>query len=111
MGRNHEAGMVLGVGTDSGVRVAWTVHTEIRDMVSCGLSPMEGIMAATRNNAEFLGLDDLGTVAEGKSASFVVLEANPLEDINNTRRIADVYLRGERIDREALRAEFMEGTR
>ena len=50
-------------------------------------------------------------VAEGKSASFVVLEANPLEDINNTRRIADVYLRGDRIDRETLRAEFMEGTR
>ena len=109
--RNHEAGMVLGVGTDSGVRVAWTVHIEIRDMVSCGLTPMEGIMAATRNNAEFLGLDDLGMVAEGKSASFVVLEANPLEDINNTRRIADVYLRGERIDRETLRTEFMEGTR
>ena len=72
---------------------------------------MEGIMAATRNNAEFLGIDDLGMVAEGKSASFVVLEANPLEDINNTRRIADVYLRGDRIDRETLRAEFMEGTR
>ena len=109
--RNHEAGMALGVGTDSGVRIAWTVHIEIRDMVSCGLTPMEGIMAATRNNAEFLGIDDLGMVAEGKSASFVVLEANPLEDINNTRRIADVYLRGDRIDRETLRAEFMEGTR
>jgi imidazolonepropionase-like amidohydrolase len=111
MRRNHEAGMVLGMGTDSGESVGWTAHTEIRDMVSCGLTPMEGIMAATSVNAELLGLDDLGTVAAGKSASFVVLEADPLEDIDNTRRIADVYLRGERVDREALRASFMEGAR
>ena len=62
-------------------------------------------------NAEILGLDDLGTVAEGKSASFVVLDANPLEAISNTRRIDNVYLRGEPVDREALRAKFMEGVR
>ncbi len=109
MGRNHEAGMVLGMGTDSGTSVAWPAHSEIRDMVNCGLTPMEGILAATSVNAEILRLDDLGTVAEGKSASFVVLDANPLEDINNTHRISDVYLRGERIDREALRAKFMDG--
>ena len=101
--------MVLGMGTDSGTSVAWPAHSEIRDMVNCGLTPMEGILAATSVNAEILRLDDLGTVAEGKSASFVVLDANPLEDINNTHRISDVYLRGERIDREALRAKFMDG--
>ena len=69
--------MLIGMGTDSGVSVAWTTHTEIRDMAGCGLTPREAIESATRVNAEILGLDDLGTVAEGKSASFVVLDAEP----------------------------------
>ena len=111
LARNREAGMIIGMGTDSGVSVAWTTHTEIRDMAGCGLTPMEAIESATRINAEILGLDDLGAVAEGKSASFVVLEANPLEDIANTRRIDSVFLRGEPVDREALRAKFMDGVR
>ena len=108
LGRNHEAGMIIGMGTDSGTSVAWTAHAELRDMVMCGLSPMEAIVAATRTNAEILGLDQLGMVAPGKSADFVVLDANPLDDITNTRRISQVYLRGEEVDREALRAKFME---
>ena len=114
LAKNHEAGMIIGMGTDSGgvtlaLSLAWTVHTEMRDMVTCGLSPMEAIMSATSVNAEILGLDDLGIVTEGKNASFVVLDANPLDDINNTRRIAEVYLRGAKVDREALRAKFMDG--
>ena len=111
LARNREAGMSIGMGTDSGVSVAWTTHTEIRDMAGCGLTLMEAIESATRINAEILGLDDLGTVAEGRSASFVVLDANPLDDITNTRRIDSVYLRGEEVDRDALRAKFMEGVR
>ena len=90
LARNHEAGMAIGMGTDSGASVAWTAHTELRDMVTCGLSPHEAIVAATRTNAEILGLDDLGTVAPGKIASFVVLDADPLEDIANTRRVSVV---------------------
>jgi imidazolonepropionase-like amidohydrolase len=109
LARNLDAGMVLGMGTDSGTSVAWTTHTELRDMVSCGLSPMEAIVAATRVNAQLLRLDDLGGVAAGKSASFVVLDANPLSDITHTRRIAHVYLGGEQVDRETLRARFLEG--
>ena len=106
--------MSIGLGTDSGgvtipFYVAWTVHTEMRDMADCGLSPMEAIMAATSVNARILGLDDLGMVADGKSASFVVLDANPLEDINNSTRISRVYLRGTEVDRELLRAKFMDG--
>ena len=66
LARNREAGMTIGMGTDSGVSVAWTTHTEMRDMAGCGLTPMEAIAAATRVNAEILGLDDLGTVAAGK---------------------------------------------
>jgi imidazolonepropionase-like amidohydrolase len=111
LARNREAGMMIGMGTDSGVSVAWTTHTELRDMASCGLTPMEAIESATRINAEILGLDDLGTVTEGKSASFVVLEADPLDDVENTRRIDSVYLRGEAVNREALRAKFMDGVR
>jgi len=114
LAKNHEAGMIIGMGTDSGgvttpLSVAWPAHIEMRDMVTCGLSPMEAIMSATSVNAEILGLDDLGTVAEGKNASFVVLDANPLDDINNTRRISRVYLRGTEVDRETLRARFMAG--
>ena len=111
LARNREAGMIIGMGTDSGVSVAWTTHTELRDMAGCGLTPMEVLEAATRVNAEILELDDLGAVAAGKRASFVVLDANPLDDIANTRRIADVYLRGERVDRDTLRAGFMDGVR
>ena len=109
LAKNHEAGMIIGMGTDSGTSVAWTAHTEMRDMVSCGLSPMEAIMAATSVNAGILGLEDLGMVAEGKKASFVVLDADPLDDINNTRLIDQVYLGGTEVDREALGARFMEG--
>ena len=111
LARNREAGMMIGMGTDSGVSVAWTTHTEMRDMAGCGLTPMEAIESATRINAEILKLDDLGTVAAGKSASFVVLAADPLDDIENTRRIDGVYLRGEPVDREALRAKFLDGVR
>jgi imidazolonepropionase-like amidohydrolase len=109
LAQHHEAGMIIGMGTDSGTSVAWTAHTELRDMVSCGLSPMEAILAATSVNARILGLDDLGMVAAGKNASFVVLDADPLDDINNTQRINQVYLGGTPVDREALRARFMEG--
>ncbi len=111
LARNREAGMTIGMGTDSGVSVAWTTHTELRDMARCGLSPREVIVAATRVNAEILRLDDLGTVSAGKSASFVVLDANPLDDVTNSRRISAVYLGGEPVDREALRARFREGVR
>ena len=111
LARNREAEMIIGMGTDSGVSVGWTTHTELRDMAGCGLTPMEVIVAATRVNAEILGLEDLGMVAAGKRASFVVLDADPLADIRNTRRIAAVYLRGEAVDREGLRARFMDGVR
>jgi imidazolonepropionase-like amidohydrolase len=76
-------------------------------MVMAGIPPATALVAATRVSAEILGLTDLGTVAVGKSADFVVLDANPLEDIINTRKISNVYLRGHRIDRERLRASFL----
>ena len=71
-------------------------------MVRAGMPPADVLVAATRNSAALLELDDLGTLEAGKSADFIVLEANPIEDITNTRQILDVYLRGVAIERQAL---------
>jgi imidazolonepropionase-like amidohydrolase len=67
---------------------------------------MQAIVAATRTPAELLRLERLGTLARGKSADFVVLDGNPLEDIRNTKKISKVYQRGQEVDRAALRAEM-----
>jgi imidazolonepropionase-like amidohydrolase len=68
------------------------------------MSPMNVIVAATSRAAEYLGVTDIGTLATGKRADFLVLDANPLDDIRNTRRIAAIYAGGAMIDRNALRA-------
>jgi imidazolonepropionase-like amidohydrolase len=101
----NAAGVRIALGTDG--NVPWAHHLEMEDMVAAGMTPAQVLVAATRNGAEFLKLSDLGTIAAGKSADFIVLDANPLDDIKNTRRIADVYLRGAAVDRAALRARLM----
>src|SRR5262249_61516982 len=99
-------GMVIGLGTDGANDIGWGAHTELADMVTCGLSPAEAIVAGTRNSAEILKLNDLGTVAPGKSADFVVLDANPLDNIVNTRKINKVFMRGTAVDRAMLSKSF-----
>ena len=103
--RLKEAGVTIAFGTDGGN--PWAVHQELEDMVRAGMSPAEVLVAATSTSAELLGLDDLGTVSVGKSADFVVLNANPLDDIETTRDISAVYLRGERLNRAELAEKFM----
>ena len=72
-----------------------------------GMTPAEAIEAARSATAKFIGVDDrLGTIAAGKGADFIVLDANPLDDIRNTRRISQVYLRGRPVDRTAMRARW-----
>ncbi len=114
--RLNAAGATIGLGTDGGGQtgdqfVGWTVHTEMENMVAAGMTAAQVLVAATRTSAAILGLEDLGTIAAGKSADFIVLDANPLDDITNSRRIARVYLRGRQVDREKLRSGWTGASR
>jgi imidazolonepropionase-like amidohydrolase len=110
LARLNTAGVKIAFGTDSGETVGWPVHTELADMVTAGMTPRQVLTAATRTSAEVLKLDQLGEIAAGKSADFIVLDGNPLDDILNTRRIARVYLRGAEVDRGGLHAKFTGGS-
>jgi len=104
------SGARLVLGTDAGIAArhafGWADHHEIARWVELGVTPSEAIVAATSRPAELLGLKDLGTLATGKTASFVVLNANPLDNIKNMRQIEGVYLNGARLDREAMAKTF-----
>lgn len=93
----NAASVRIVMGTDG--NRPWGPHEEMLDMVTAGMTPAQVIVAATRNGAEFLRLADAGTLAVGKSADFIVLDANPLDDITNTRKISAVVLRGAAVDR------------
>lgn len=108
LARLSQAGITVAFGTDGST--PWAVHQEMEDMVRSGMTPAQVIVAATRNSAELMQMTDIGTVEVGKSADFIVLDANPLDDITNTRRISEVYLRGTAVDRETLGARFTGGT-
>jgi imidazolonepropionase-like amidohydrolase len=102
----NAAGARIALGTDSGTTVGWDAHQELADMAAAGMTPSQVIVAATKTAAEVLRIDQLGTIAAGKSADFIVLNANPLDNINNTRKIANVYLRGKQLDRQGMRTAW-----
>lgn len=101
--------MALGSHDAGGTRpLGWGSHMELEAFVNwVGMTPREAIVAATSAAAKVMGVDDrLGSIAAGKGADFLVLDANPLDDIRNTRRISQVYLRGKQVDRAGMKAKW-----
>jgi imidazolonepropionase-like amidohydrolase len=103
----HHAGVQFLAGTDTppGVYVfpGFSLHEELQRFVAAGFTPMEALQTATLNPAKFLGMEDrLGTVEKGKLADLVLLDANPLEDIRNTQKIAAVIVNGRYLSRTDL---------
>jgi imidazolonepropionase-like amidohydrolase len=97
LAKMNQAGVRITMGTDG--NRAWGPHEEMEDMVLAGMTPAQVLVSSTRNGADFLRIADAGTLEAGKSADLLVLDANPLDDITNTRRISLVVLRGAPVDR------------
>ena len=99
------AGAKVALGSDTGTQdnpFGITDHRELEMLVEAGMTPMQALVAATSTSAAYLGLKNQGTLTPGQRAHFVVLDANPLEDITNTRRIGRVFVDGREVDRAAL---------
>lgn len=110
VGRFHEAGVTILAGTDAtfpdGTPWIWpgfSLHDELERLVEAGLEPAEAIASATGKATAHLGLESVGTIERGKLADLVLLTADPLAEIRNTRKIVEVIVEGEFIDLEALR--------
>ncbi|MFN0097262.1 MAG: amidohydrolase family protein [Gemmatimonadaceae bacterium] len=104
----HAAGVPIGAGTDTPIGFAapgYSLHSELEMLVRAGLPPIEALRAATIRPAEFFGrAGEMGTIAPGMLADLVLLAADPLADITNTRRIDAVVTKGRLLDRGALAA-------
>ncbi len=104
------AGARIILGSDTGLEdhpFGFAEQKELQMMAEAGMTPAQVIIAATSRSAEFLGLADRGIIAPGRRADLLVLDANPLDDIRNTRRIAAMYIAGKEVDRPALKASLM----
>ncbi len=115
----HRAGVPVLAGTDAafpdgtpGIWPGFGLHDELELLVEAGLSPAEAIAAASGRAASHLGIAGVGTIEAGNAADMVLLTADPLADIRNTIKIADVIIGGEFVDREAIaqrRADLFAG--
>ena len=107
--RLARAGAKLILGADTGLEdhlFGMAEQLELQAMVEAGMSPAQGLAAVTSRSAEYLELKNKGALTIGRDADFVVLDANPLDDITNTRRISQIVLGGVEIDRAALRSRI-----
>ena len=106
VGAMHRAGVPFLAGTDTaaGVHVfpGFSLHEELEYFVRAGFTPLEALQTATRNPALFFGRSDMGSVQKGKIADLVLLDADPLTDIRNTRKIRAVVLNGRYLSRSDL---------
>ena len=103
------AGAKVVLGADTGVEdhlFGLAEHLELQAMVDAGMTPAQVLVAATSRAAEYLDLDDRGSLVPGKRADLLVLDGSPLDDIVNTRRISRLFINGVEIDRVALRAQI-----
>jgi imidazolonepropionase-like amidohydrolase len=106
--RLRAAGIRVVGGTDTGQSrflIGYFNHMDLESMVAAGMTPSEAIVAATRDGADIAKFNT-GLVAVGRNADFIVLDANPLENISNTRRINKVFLRGHEVPRDAMAAKW-----
>lgn len=111
VGLMHAAGVQFLAGTDSPPNPEYvpglTLHFELAALVKAGVSPLAALQSATLNPAKFFDIeDDFGSIEEGKFADLLILQKDPLKDINNTRNIVSVLSRGKFYDRDGLTAIF-----
>jgi imidazolonepropionase-like amidohydrolase len=108
----HEAGVTILLGTDAAedqpfMLPGFSIHDELQELVSAGLSPFEAIKAGTSNAANLLSpSQEFGTVATGKRADLILVERNPFEDVANIKRRVGVMLRGRWMPEEELKSRL-----
>ena len=115
VGEMHKAGVEIMAGTDFAgpfVYPGFSLHDELMLLNRAGLSPMRALQAATLNPAKFLGLrKSHGTIERGKVADLILLDADPLKDIRNTKKIAGVVVRGRYLPKPAVERLLSKGLR